>query len=77
MASSLWPWQNVQGQVSPSEEGEQEGGTTGANASGDDGRSASQSSVGLRTNAQVRLHPLFLSFSLRRRDAEAEVSALV
>ena len=71
------PRQNVQGRVSPSEEGEQEGGTTGANAPVHDGRSASQSSAGLRTNAQVRLHPLFLSFSLRRRDAGVEVSARV
>ena len=48
-----------------------------ANAPVDDERNASQSSAGLRTNAQVRLHPLFLSFSLRRRDAGEEVSAPV
>jgi hypothetical protein len=77
MASRLLPWQNVQGRVSPSEEGEQEGGATRRERSGR--RRAQRLALLSRTRDQRTglPHPLFLSFSLWRRDAGAEVSALV
>jgi hypothetical protein len=55
MASWLWPWQNVQGRVSPSEEVDQEGGTTDESLPVVDKYTAGQSSARLHTNAQVVL----------------------
>jgi hypothetical protein len=70
MASWPWPWPNVQGRVSSLEEGEQEGGTT-------DGWSYRSILCTSPHQCTGLPYPLFLSFSLRRRDSGAEVSALV
>ena len=73
MASSLWPCQNVPGRVSPSEEGEQEGGTTGRQPPRR--RQVYRPAILCTSPHQRTGFPLFLSFSLRRRDSGAEVSA--